>query len=734
MGARVVVGALGVGASRRRSVSFRLPALAPGRWTATVCSDADGRVRERSEANNCRAATPAFVIAAAPRPAEVPAAPAPSPLVVAGMPRPSATPASTATPTPTPTPTATRTPTPSRTPTPTPTVTSTPVATPDTSIDDGPSGIVASTGATFAFSSSTAGAGFECRLDAAAWSACESPFVVASLSDGPHAFAVRAVGDPGPAERRWTVDTTAPETTITAAPEGQLDGGPFTFAYRSSDAVERFECLIDAGGWQPCASPLRLESLAPGAHTFRARARDALGNVESSPATVTWTVRPDDGSRPRASFTYAPAQLRRGDDVVFTSTSEGEVTSYAWDLYGDGRFEDGRAPTAARDVPKQGSITVALRINNGESVARRQLYVEDDPTAVARVDAATTYQQNVAHDGFSPASSPAPPLRQAWAKDLGEEVSYPVVVGDRVFVGVNIDYRTIDLLALDRRDGRELWRRPIGVGGFGAAYDDGRVFVNQWDGFVHAFDAASGAPLWTTQFGARVDRQPVADGGLVYAISQQVGADIVALDATDGEPVWGQNIPSAAAEGLPALDGDDLFVAYGCPGVFAMDRWTGYAQWWHMTHCTGGGAAVTPVLHDGRLYHPTLPFSRSGAGLIHDTFSGTPIGSYPIEGGPPAFAGDLRLLVRDGRLEAYDERSGSIAWTFTGDGTLNGAPVIVAGHAYVGSNAGAIYAVRLADGGEAWRDEPGGQVGHYGLAAAQGTLVVPAGGRLVAYR
>jgi hypothetical protein len=83
---------------------------------------------------------------------------------------------------------------------------------PETTIDSGPVGTVASGSATFAFSSSEGGSLFACSLDGGAFLACSSPKGYAGLADGPHTFAVRAtdaVGntDASPATRGWTVAT-----------------------------------------------------------------------------------------------------------------------------------------------------------------------------------------------------------------------------------------------------------------------------------------------------------------------------------------------------------------------------------------------------------------------------------------------------------------------------------------------------------------------------------------------
>jgi hypothetical protein len=88
-------------------------------------------------------------------------------------------------------------------------------APPGTSIASGPSGIVRSASASFRFSSPEAGARFECKLDRGVFIPCASPKSYSALSNGKHAFSVRARDAAGnvdatPAARSWTVDRVLP--------------------------------------------------------------------------------------------------------------------------------------------------------------------------------------------------------------------------------------------------------------------------------------------------------------------------------------------------------------------------------------------------------------------------------------------------------------------------------------------------------------------------------------------
>ena len=82
-----------------------------------------------------------------------------------------------------------------------------------------------------------------------------------------------------------------------------------------------------------------------GSYTVRARAEDDDGATTEATLTV-----PVADRAPVAGFTYAQP-VRRGVPVTFTSTSsdpEGRLKDQAWDLDGDGAYDDGTGVSATR--------------------------------------------------------------------------------------------------------------------------------------------------------------------------------------------------------------------------------------------------------------------------------------------------------------------------------------------------------------------------------------------------
>lgn len=166
---------------------------------------------------------------------------------------------------------------------------------PQTAIGSGPSGAVNVTSASFSFSSSESGSSFECSLDGGAYAPCESPVSYSQLAEGQHTFSVRATDSAGntddtPATRAWTVDLAAPDTTIDSGPSGTVSATTATFAFSSSEAGSSFECSLDAGAYTSCSSPRTYGGLAAGQHDFTVRAKDAAGNTDGTPASLTWIV------------------------------------------------------------------------------------------------------------------------------------------------------------------------------------------------------------------------------------------------------------------------------------------------------------------------------------------------------------------------------------------------------------------------------------------------------------
>ena len=165
---------------------------------------------------------------------------------------------------------------------------------PTVRIDGGPSSPNKATSATFAFSSTEAGATFICSLDTAPWIPCAAPYHTGVLLQGNHSFHVKTF-DPmsfnaTPAVWTWTIDATPPATTITVKPPATTTQTSGSFSFSANERGSTFDCKLDSGAFTLCPNPVTLSNLASGAHTFTVRARDLAGNLEPNPPNYSWTI------------------------------------------------------------------------------------------------------------------------------------------------------------------------------------------------------------------------------------------------------------------------------------------------------------------------------------------------------------------------------------------------------------------------------------------------------------
>ncbi|MGE0726051.1 MAG: Ig-like domain-containing protein, partial [Alphaproteobacteria bacterium] len=199
---------------------------------------------------------------------------------------------------------------------------------PETTIVDGPDGLTNETTATFDFGPAEPGITFTAKLDDGGFSEVPDPLTLSGLDDGRHTllvYATDALGnvDATPAEFVWTVDATAPETTIIDGPDGLTNETTATFDFGPAEPGITFTGKLDDGSYSEVSDPLALSGLSEGVHTLLVRAIDAAGNEDTTPAEHVWTI---DTTPPDTTILGAPSGLVASAAAAVTFTGEADAT------------------------------------------------------------------------------------------------------------------------------------------------------------------------------------------------------------------------------------------------------------------------------------------------------------------------------------------------------------------------------------------------------------------------
>jgi hypothetical protein len=137
--------------------------------------------------------------------------------------------------------------------------------------------------------------------------------------------------------RAGNIDLQSPNTTITSGPLGAV-GPNVSLSFTATEAAT-FECSMDGGVYSPCTSPKAYNALAEGAHTFKVRAADLVGNQDMTPAQRAFQVYP----KPQAVTAPTPNINTTSTTLNGIVNPRGVATNY--------QFEYGTTTSYGSKVP-----------------------------------------------------------------------------------------------------------------------------------------------------------------------------------------------------------------------------------------------------------------------------------------------------------------------------------------------------------------------------------------------
>lgn len=252
--------------------------------------------------------------------------------------------------------------------------------------------------------------------------------------------------------------------------------------------------------------------------------------------------------------------------------------------------------------------------------------------------------------------------------------SAPVISGGKLYA-VDIDAQ---LRAYDANTGAPLWTVPIAKGdenkparfGGGASVDSGRVYATDGLGDVVAFDANTGAEVWRVKPGGPLRGAPTVDGDQLYVLSQD--NQLFALSTTDGSQKWTSS-GSLETQGVfgvaaPAVARSTIVAGFSSGELNAYRYENGRTLWGDALSRTSITTSVSslsdidadPVIDGNQVY----ALGQGGRMIAADLASGQRIWEQNFAGiSTPWLAGEWIFVVTDeSKLYCLQRTTGKVRW------------------------------------------------------------------------
>ncbi|MBL9069241.1 MAG: PQQ-binding-like beta-propeller repeat protein [Sphingopyxis sp.] len=249
----------------------------------------------------------------------------------------------------------------------------------------------------------------------------------------------------------------------------------------------------------------------------------------------------------------------------------------------------------------------------------------------------------------------------------------------------------------------------------------GKLFAVDTDAVVSAFDADTGAKLWSVAIGSTgkdfknslFGGGAAVDGTVVYATSG-VG-DVTALNVADGAVLWKAK-PAGPLRGAPTVAFGDVFVISQDNQIFALSAANGAVQW-----------QATASLEAGSIFGAGSP--AAGQGTIVAGYSSGEVQAYRYENGrdlwedalartsmalsvstlsdvdadPVIDRGRVFALGQGGRMASYELVTGQRSWEISIAGIST--PYVVGEWVYAMTDDGKLLCVARSNGKVRWMQQ-----------------------------
>ncbi|MFC3959465.1 right-handed parallel beta-helix repeat-containing protein [Halovivax cerinus] len=425
----------------------------------------------------------------------------------------------------------------------------------------------------------------------------------------------------------------APTAAFDYAPSSPVAGDTVTFdASGSADpdgSITTYEWDVDGdGSYEKSGASPTVDHSYPsdGTYDVTLRVTDDDGNTDTVSKTVTVAAQ----EPPTATFTIAPTTPNPTETVTFDASAasdpNGTITTYEWDVDGDGNYERaGASPTIDHAYASAGTYDVTLRVTDDDGATNattRPVTVVDttDPTV------------ELTGIGRSSTSLAAPTGQTIHTNgSLAFELDANGTPGTAVSSSVTLraSFANFDSVVAATHDGGDTWTGTTDLSGL---VDDGNYSVN-----ASAVDAGGNLNETAADVTVRLDRE-----------SPTLGASVSRVNDTAGQVILRASEPLADAPSI--------------------------------TVETPNGTTETATIVDSypRLWNAT--FSLNGTGQYNVTATGTDRAGNVGTGTATSVIGTVSTgsgATSDGHVSTDTDSAATGNATTDADGTTNNTATVV---------------------------------------------------------
>jgi outer membrane protein assembly factor BamB len=277
---------------------------------------------------------------------------------------------------------------------------------------------------------------------------------------------------------------------------------------------------------------------------------------------------------------------------------------------------------------------------------------------------------------------------------------------------------------------------------------DGRLYVVDTTARVTAFDANTGAQIWSNALEVKNDGKSSRYGGGVSATATNVFAtngvgDVASLAADTGALIWKKR-PAGPLRGAPTLSNGNLYVMTQDNQIYALRQSDGEPQWNEAGPVAASGifgvgapAAAQGTVIAGYSSGELAAYRyENGRSLWSDTLSRTAMSTSvstltDIDADPVIDRGRVFALGKGGRMASYELVSGQRIWEINIAGIST--PVAVGEWVFVMTDEAKLLCVARSSGKVRWisklqrfknEKKKKGPISWYGPVLAGGRLIV----------